>query len=70
MAFQMRGTVAWTAVAEWAPRLVGFLITLYVGRVLGPMAFGLYALAFSWTHFLWGAIDLGTGSYAIRILAQ
>jgi O-antigen/teichoic acid export membrane protein len=63
-------TIAWTVIGEWTPRLVGFGITLYVARRLQPHDFGIYALALAWVHLCWGAVDVGTSNYALRLLAE
>jgi O-antigen/teichoic acid export membrane protein len=52
------------------PRLVGFAIIIFIGRSLGPQGFGAFSLAYSWVHFCWGAVDLGTSNYALRLLAE
>jgi O-antigen/teichoic acid export membrane protein len=63
-------TLAWTVFGEWTPRLLGFAITLFIARRLGPRDFGTFALVFAWVHLCWGAVDVGTSNYALRLLAE
>lgn len=58
--------VMWSATQNWGSRLISFLVLTGLARLLGPKAFGLIALASTFTAFVQIFLDQGFSAAVIQ----
>lgn len=60
----------WSIADYGGGRLLSFIATVYVARVVGPASFGVYAIAIAFAQTATLFVDFGTTAYGIREVAQ
>ena len=61
---------SWLAVSEVSSRVIIFIGTAYLARVLGKAGFGLFSLSLAVGIYLWTVADMGVTGYGTREIAR
>ncbi len=61
---------SWLTISEVSSRILIFIGTAYLARVLGKAGFGLYSLSLAVGIYLWTVADMGVTGYGTREIAR